>query len=236
MDGVLILTIETATGCGSVAITRGTVNKGRLLAEVTAQPEITHSRRLLGSVDWVMKAATIDWSDLDGIAVSLGPGSFTGLRIGMAAAKGLAFAADIPFLGVQTMDAIALSCPGLDRPLWCVLDARKQEVYAACYLPAPSGRSCRHSAIEAIRPEQLIQQITESSFVTGSGVDEYVELFSGEQHLRILPSTLSTPSAARMGFVAAEQLARGEILDPVSAAPFYVRASEAEINLKKKST
>ncbi|MCI5207910.1 MAG: tRNA (adenosine(37)-N6)-threonylcarbamoyltransferase complex dimerization subunit type 1 TsaB, partial [Candidatus Electrothrix sp. ATG2] len=86
-----ILSIETATGCGSVALTKGGITHGKLLAKATAQPEVTHSRRLLGSVDWVMQAAGIDWSDLDGIAVSLGPGSFTGLRIGMAAAKGIVF-------------------------------------------------------------------------------------------------------------------------------------------------
>jgi tRNA threonylcarbamoyladenosine biosynthesis protein TsaB len=116
VDRPLILSIETATGCGSVSLTRGGVNNGRLLAEAIAQPEITHSRRLLGSVDWIMKAAGIEWSELDGVAISLGPGSFTGLRIGMAAAKGIVFAANVPLLGVQTLDAIALSCPVIDRP------------------------------------------------------------------------------------------------------------------------
>ena len=110
-DRFLILSIETATGCGSVALTGGGVHNGKLLAEATAQPEVTHSRRLLGSVDWVMQAAGIGWDRLDGVAISLGPGSFTGLRIGMAAAKGIVFAAQKPLIGVQTLDAIALSCP-----------------------------------------------------------------------------------------------------------------------------
>ena len=129
----LILSIETAAGCGSVALTRGGVQNGRLIAEAAVHAETSHSRQLLGSVEWVMQAAGIGWSDLDAIAVSIGPGSFTGLRIGLAAAKGMVFATGKPLIAVPTLDAIALSCPLIDCPLWCVMDARKQEVYAACY-------------------------------------------------------------------------------------------------------
>ncbi len=231
----MILSIETATGCGSVSLTRGGVENGRLLAEATAQPEITHSRRLLGSVDWVMKAAGVSWTDIDGIAVSLGPGSFTGLRIGMAAAKGLVLAAKVPFIGVQTLDAIALSCPIIDNPLWCLLDARKQEVYAACYKPDVTGRPVQISPAVAIRPEKLADRITEPSILIGPGVAQYHDLFAGIDRVQLVPAALSSPIASRLGFLAAEQLDRGEVLDPSSAAPLYVRASEAEINLERKS-
>src|SRR5512145_300743 len=104
MAGVLILAIETATGCGSVALTRGVGESGKLLAEYTLQPEVTHSRRLLGSVAAMIAAVGIDWSELDAVAISQGPGSFTGLRIGMAAAKWIAMAAGIPLLAVPTLD------------------------------------------------------------------------------------------------------------------------------------
>jgi tRNA threonylcarbamoyladenosine biosynthesis protein TsaB len=234
MAGVLILAIETATGCGSVALTRGGMGDGRLLAEATAQPELTHSRRLLGSVDWIMKAAGVEWADLDGVAVSLGPGSFTGLRIGMAAAKGIVLAAGVPLLGVHTLDGIALSCPVIDRPLWCLLDARKQEVYAACYRPGPSGRPERNSPEEAVRPEVLVDRIAEPVILAGPGLDEYQSLFCRLADVQLVPAALSSPRAARVGFLAAEQLVRGTTLDPATAAPLYVRASEAEINLRKK--
>ena len=232
----LILAIETATGCGSVSLTRGGAGDGRLLAEATAQPDITHSRRLLGSVDWIMKAAGVEWPDVDGVAVSLGPGSFTGLRIGMAAAKGIALAAGVPLIGVLTQDAIALSCPVIDRPLWCLLDARKQEVYAACYQPGNSGRPEQISPAEAIRPELLAEKIKEPSILAGPGGDEYYDFFSALEGVQLVPAALSSPRAARVGFLAAEQLAAGETLDPATAAPLYVRASEAEINLRKKRT
>ena len=236
MAGVLILAIETATGCGSVALTRGGLGDGRLLAEATAQPELTHSRRLLGSVDWVMKAAGVEWADLDGVALSLGPGSFTGLRIGMAAAKGIVLATGVPLLGVHTLDGIALSCPVIDRPLWCLLDARKQEVYAACYRPGAGGRPERKSPEEAVRPELLVDRIAEPVILAGPGLDEYQPLFSRLADVQLVPAALSSPRAARVGFLAAEQLVRGITLDPATAAPLYVRASEAEINLRKKTS
>ena len=125
MAGVLILAIETATGCGGVALTRGVGESGKLLAEYTLQPEVTHSRRLLGSVAAMMAATGIDWSELAAVAVSQGPGSFTGLRIGMAAAKGIAMAAGIPLLAVPTLDGLALQTTTTDLPICCLLDATK---------------------------------------------------------------------------------------------------------------
>ncbi|MDU9048619.1 MAG: tRNA (adenosine(37)-N6)-threonylcarbamoyltransferase complex dimerization subunit type 1 TsaB [Candidatus Electrothrix sp. Rat3] len=235
LNNPLILSLETATGCGSVALTKGGLNKGKLLAEATAQPEVTHSRRLLGSVDWVMQAAGVSWDELDGIAISLGPGSFTGLRIGMAAAKGIVFAAQKPLIGVQTLDAIALSCPVIDRPLWCLLDARKQEVYAACYQAGPHGLPEQCSPVKAIRPEQLLERINGPALLAGPGLNEYHALFAEKEGLQLIPPALSSPSAVRIGFLAAEQLLRGEIQDPASIAPLYIRASEAEVNLHKKN-
>ena len=229
----LILAIETATGCGSVSLTRGGVEGGCLLAEATAQPEITHSRRLLGSVDWIMKSAGVEWADVDGVAVSLGPGSFTGLRIGMAAAKGIVFTTKVPLLGVQTLDAISLSCPVIDRPLWCLLDARKQEVYAACYQPDTNGRPEQISPAEVIRPEMLADRIQEPVILAGPGVDEYYDLFGAIKSVQLIPAALSSPRAARVGYLAAELMAAGKTMDPATTAPLYVRASEAEINLMK---
>ena len=235
IDNPLILSLETATGCGSVALTKGGLNKGKLLAEATAQPEVTHSRRLLGSVDWVMQAAGVSWEELDGVAISLGPGSFTGLRIGMAAAKGIVFAAQKPLIGVQTLNAIAFSCPVIDRPLWCLLDARKQEVYAACYQAGPHGLPEQCNPVEAIRPEKLLDRIKGPALLAGPGLNEYHDLFTDKEGLQLISPALSSPSAARIGYLAAEQLIRGETQDPTTIAPMYVRASEAEVNLQKKN-
>ncbi len=134
---------------------------------------------------------------------------------------------------MQTLDAISLSCPVIDRPLWCLLDARKQEVYAACYQPDNNGRPERITPAEVIRPAILADRIGEPVILAGPGVDEYYDLFGAIKNVQLIPAALSSPRAARVGFLAAEQMAAGESMDPATAAPLYVRASEAEINLKK---
>ena len=232
MDGILILSIETATGCGSIAVTRGQ----RLLAEATAQPDVTHSRRLLGTVDWLMQAAGVAWADIDGVAVSLGPGSFTGLRIGMAAAKGLVMAIGVPLLGVSTLDALALACIGTRVQICPVLDARKQEVYAALYQPeGGDGYPSRQSVDEAIHPEALADKIDRPTVFLGTGVAVYADVFKKNKLIQLLPAQLTHPRGLHVGLLAANMLAQGEVMNPATAAPYYVRASEAEINLKRQN-
>ena len=233
MDGTLILAIETATGCGSVSLTRGNLRRGRIVAEAIAQPEITHSRRLLGSVEWVMGAAGLSWQDIDGIAISLGPGSFTGLRIGMAAAKGLAMAARLPMIGIETMAGIGLSFPLIDRPLWCILDARKQEVYAACFLPDKDGFPVQSKAVQAISPDALADELDRPCLLAGPGVHAYRDIFAALENVKILPAALGYPRASIIGFLAASELALGNIMDQALAAPLYVRGSDAGARKQK---
>lgn len=235
MADLLILSIETATGCGSVALTKGDLQNGRLLAECTCQPDVTHSRRLLGNVSWLMEAAAIQWQELDGIAISLGPGSFTGLRIGMAAAKGIAMATDRPLLGVSTLDGLATQCRGIGSPLCCLLDARKEQVYAAQFRPGPDQTLVRCGEDQAVAPEVLLDQVREPTLLAGPGVEVCRDLCRVHPFATMLPAALVHPRAMPIGFIGAELLYRGETLDPATAAPCYVRASEAEINLRKRS-
>jgi tRNA threonylcarbamoyladenosine biosynthesis protein TsaB len=176
-----------------------------------------------------MKAAGMTWQDVDAIAVSLGPGSFTGLRIGLAAAKGIVFATSKPLLGVPTLDAVALSCPLLDIPLWCLLDARKQEVYTACY-----NADGQISPAEAVRPKLLAKRMQNPAAVAGPGLAEYHHIFAAIHGLRLIPPALSSPKASLIGFLAAERLTREELSDPALTVPLYVRPSEAETSLLKK--
>jgi tRNA threonylcarbamoyladenosine biosynthesis protein TsaB len=230
----LILAIETATGCGSVALTRGSLQQGRVVVEAAVHTELSHSRQLLASLAWVMQAAGVTWQEVEAVAVSLGPGSFTGLRIGLATAKGLVFATGKPLISVPSLAAVALSCPLVDSPLWCLMDARKQEVYAACYRWTAAGLPEACGPIQALRPELLVQQLVGPALIAGPGLLEYYDIFSQQSAFRCIPPALSSPSAAKIGFLAAEYLHRGEYSDPASTVPLYVRASEAEVNLKKK--
>lgn len=234
MDGFLILAIETATGCGSVSLTRGGINDFHLLAECTSQPDITHSRRLLGSVEWLMNGAGVHWDDLDAVGISSGPGSFTGLRIGMAAAKAIAMATNSRLVGVPTLDALAC-CTGMrNRLLCCLLDARKQQVYAGFYRTDADGRPVQMTAPLVVNPEQLLEGVDEPVMLVGPGALAYQDCFRNCKQVDLVQDYLTLPRAMFVGLLAGEKLRKGEILDPLTAAPMYVRAPEAEMNLKRK--
>jgi len=234
MADFLILAIETATGCGSVSLTTGKIQDGKVLAEYTLQPDTTHSRRLLGSIEALMVAAGVDWKDLDAVAVSQGPGSFTGLRIGMAAAKGIAMAAEVPLIGVPTLDAIAAQILATDLPVCCLLDARKQQVYAAFYRYDDHFSPRLTSDVLVLSPEALVERIHEPTLVAGPGILACQVQLSAHPQVRMLPVGPLHPRAALIGFCGAQMLAEGIQGDAAGLVPLYVRASEAELNLRCK--
>jgi tRNA threonylcarbamoyladenosine biosynthesis protein TsaB len=234
VDGFLILAIETATGCGSVSITRGKGNTVHLLAECTTQPDVTHSRRLLGSLQWLLQTAGVAWADLDAVAVSTGPGSFTGLRIGMAAAKAIAVAADCSLVGVPTLDALACSADPGNRLLCCVLDARKEQVYASFYRTGLTGRNVRVTDPVAADLRQLLENVDEPVLLAGPGAAVHRERVRDLRGIEFAPEHLCLPRAMYVGLLAGGMMERGDVLDPLTAAPVYVRAPEAEVNLQRK--
>lgn len=231
----VILAIDTATPATSLALTRGTRKDGEVLASLGLSSNVTHSRRLLTSIEWLMAEVDISWADIDGIGVSLGPGSFTGLRIGMASAKGLAMASGLSLIGVSTLDCLAAKC--VTRRLICsVLDARKKEVYAGFYRVDSGGSLTRVGEIVALSPQDLVLQINEPVLMIGDGAAVYKDLFQellGED-LELAAANLNEPSATSLGMLSAEQFLAGVLLDTDTAVPLYVRSSDAELNLKKK--
>ncbi len=232
MDGLLILAIETASGCGSVALTQGGRAAGRLLAEYSLYPRRSHSRQLLGLVQAILEASALDWGAIDAVAVSQGPGSFTGLRIGMAAARGLAFAAGKPLIAVPTLDSLAAALPPLKEQVCTLLDARKSQVYAAFYSTSQedeNGLPLRLGPYLVCASASLLNRITEPVICVGPGLAACDERFIKHPLLRLAPAAISQPRAAMIGFCAAELMGHGaQQADP---QPLYVRASEAELNL-----
>ena len=232
-----ILAFDTATSCCSVALTEGDQHIGKVVADLALCGTTNHSRRLLAAIDWLLAETAIDWTMIDGIAVSIGPGSFTGLRIGMATAKGFAFAAGKPLLGVSTLAALAAGCNS-EKMICATLDARKKEVYAAFFRRDDSGRIGQIGKISVTSPEQLAEHISEPVYMVGDALVSYGGLWQSilGDNLEIAPAQLHVPAASTLGFLAAEQLATGKILDAYTVAPLYVRASDAELSLVKNSS
>lgn len=231
----LILSLDTATPCSSVALTVGTRQEGKVVAAFSLTGKVTHSRRLLSIIDLLMGETATTWQAVDGIAVSIGPGSFTGLRIGLATAKGLAAAAGKPLIGVSTLDALASKCI-TDKLVCALLDARKKEVYTAFYRLSDAGLMARVSEMAVLYPEDLAALVTEPVVMVGDGAlvyNDVLRLLLGGQ-VTMVPAQLHEPSAASLGLLAGEKLGEGDFLDLAESVPVYIRSSDAELNLLKK--
>ena len=123
------LGIETSSLVSSVAL----MDESCLIGELTIQAGLTHSEQLVPHIDMLLRTCQVEKSELKGIMVSIGPGSFTGLRIGMGTAKAMAYALQIPLYGVMTMDSLARNVAYTDRTICTVIDAQKKHVYAGIY-------------------------------------------------------------------------------------------------------
>jgi tRNA threonylcarbamoyladenosine biosynthesis protein TsaB len=228
LPGPVILALETATMCGSVAL----VAENRCLGEFTLQTGETHSRRLLAGIDWLLQESGIGPHEIDAVAVSLGPGSFTGLRICLATAKGLTLALGTRLIGVGTLDGLAAQVAGAGTSLVCpVLDARKKEVYCGLYRGSSEGVARLRREYLVLPPEDLCGAIDEPVLLLGDGATAYEGLFRERLAglAMILPAALYFPRAASIGMLALEKWQREEFIDPAGAQPIYVRPSEAEL-------
>jgi len=227
-----ILGIDTSTSCGSV----GLVDDERIIAEHLLNTPVTHSERLLGAIESVLREGRCSVNDLDGWAISLGPGSFTGLRIGVSTVKGLSFATGKPVVGVPTLDALASQVSPTPYLICPVLDARKREVYASFYqYDEEKGTIRRQSPYQAIRPGHLIQGIEKRTIFIGEGMRTYGNLFKES-----LPSlaafacpSLNILHGSTVASLGLELLHLGETLDLSNFTPIYIRPSEAEIKWRE---
>lgn len=227
----LILTIQTASPAGSLALTSGR----QLLAELNLDVRQTPTEWLLPSIETVLGRADRRKQDLDAIAVVCGPGSFTGLRVGLATAKGLALAIGCPLLGVSSLQCLAMQLPFAAHPVCVMLDARKQEVYTARYA-WQKGFPERLSAETVMRPERLLDDLPEETLFVGSGAAVYrsliVRRMAGRAHFA--PEFLNLPRASAAAALALNAWESGQHFSADELMPNYLRPSEAELNLRNE--
>ena len=226
-----VLGIDTSTSCGSV----GLIDDGEVISDYLLNIPVTHSERLLGAIEIVLREARWSIENLDGWAISLGPGSFTGLRIGVSTVKGLAFATGKPVAGVPTLDVLASQIAPTSHLICPILDARKKEVYTAFYRYEEGDSLKRLSAYQAIRPEDLIKKIKVQTIFLGDGVKTYGEFLRNSLPTLSLfpPPPLHISHGSMVAKLGAELLQKGECLDISNFTPIYVRSSEAEVKWKE---
>jgi tRNA threonylcarbamoyladenosine biosynthesis protein TsaB len=228
---VRILGIDSATAVASV----GLVEAGCVRAERAQPLSGSHARTLLPLIDATLAAGRVRLAEIDLLAVSIGPGSFTGLRIGLSVAKGLALACAIRVVGVPTLDAYAATTgprPGVVSP---VLDARKGQVYTAIYCWQSGGLVCEEPAM-AIGPHELVGRLRTPCTLVGDGVDAYADLW--RQNLpddaELVPYSRLPPSGATVAALGHTLVLQRGPDDVARLEPFYCRRSEAELMRERR--
>ena len=222
---MLVLSGDTSTPINTVALCEGK----RILVETVVDCGRTHSERLQDTIAWVLAEAGISFSQLDLLAVSVGPGSFTGLRVGVAAWKGLAFAAKLPLVGVPTLDAMTHATPLLNGMLGVLLDAKMDEVFGAFYRYEHGGRA-KCAEDKACSVETLLDDCSEDALFIGDGALRYKDrILSLRPNSVVVEGANAVPHASGVAMEALDLMAAGANTDATKVQPVYLRKSQAEI-------
>ncbi len=227
-----VLAVETSTMSGSVALLEDDV----LISEYLLNIKVTHSERLMPTIDRILRDSAVSFSQIDGLIVSTGPGSFTGLRIGLSTIKGIALAGGKPVVSISTLDVLANNVNFAKYSVCPLLDARKGEIYTALYRLDGKGRPCPVTPYLALDPQQWLKYITTKTIFLGEGLKVYRQLIEeGLKDLAVFaPTDYNYPRASVLGRLGLDKLCRGEVADITSLAPTYLRRSEAEIKWEEK--
>lgn len=225
-----ILGIDTATMAGSVAV----ITEQQLIAETTVNTKTTHTERLLPMIDQTLRAASLTIQQIDAIAVASGPGSFTGLRIGVTTAKSLAYSIRKPLVGVPSLDALASQFLYTEVLICPILDARKQEVYTALYRNTEDHVQ-RISEYSVIAPQNLLKALHEPTLFLGDGVLAYRQQICEVlgNHALFANPALMFPRASLIAKLGVDRLLTGTPDDSYAFTPLYLRKSDAEIHWER---
>ena len=218
-----ILAIDTAGKTAGVAV----LQNGRLTYECSLTVGLTHSETLMPLVDTALKLTGLTPADIELYAVNAGPGSFTGLRIGLAAAKGMAFARNTPCAPVSTLEALAAAQTG-EGTVVCALDARRAQVYWAAFDLATHSRLVEDDAAPVAALEEFVKSCKKPLIFVGDGAALCYNKYGELPGILPVPPALTVPRAAGIALAAQRMAADGETVPPAQLLPSYHRLSQAE--------
>lgn len=198
--------------------------------EINATVKAGHAGRILPIIDTLLEMAGTQKDELDLIAVGCGPGSFTGIRIGIATAKGLSMALGCPVVGISSLDALAYGALPSKMPVMPVLDARKSEIFCCVY----SAEGKQQTPYMNIHPEEATNIVQEETLFVGNGLSLYEEVLKESLGSRFVkgPQSLWNPRASVIGAMAGDRADKDHSGD---VEPIYVRPSDAVLKLKRES-
>jgi tRNA threonylcarbamoyladenosine biosynthesis protein TsaB len=233
---VLILAIDTSTAQVSAALG----DRGEMLGAVQLRGGRRHAEQLVPAIDSLRRELGIDLGHLAAIAVGIGPGLFTGLRVGVTTAKVMAQALRIPVVGIPSLDLVAYPLRHAERQIVAVLDARRREVFAARYLPVPGGVQ-RVSDYAVHTPAELVADLAADEslasrgfLLAGDGVDTFRAEFETLEHAELAGGEFAAPSISALLQLATARCEREEFEQPGALQPLYLRQSDAEIEWDRK--
>lgn len=231
-----LLALDCSAGPASCAVLRVEEQTQHVLCSAVTNTKLTHSQTLLPMITDMLKNAGMSFSQIDAIAVSVGPGSFTGVRIGVAAVKGLAFANDLPCVAVSTLEGMAARLEGMPYTgkLLTAMDARCQQLYTALF-------SCANGIVTRVTPDEALPldivgerlcAETEPILVIGDGAALcYNALHERVPLLRLAPVGLCLQHAVGVARAAVKHIADGNVLSGEALLPDYLRLPQAQREL-----
>jgi tRNA threonylcarbamoyladenosine biosynthesis protein TsaB len=231
---MLILGVETATQQVGCAIGG---HEG-VLASFHAARGRRHAETLVPAIDFVRQHARIDLGEISAVAVDLGPGLFTGLRVGIATAKAIAHALRVPMVGVPSLDLLAFPVRFSTRLVAAVVDARRGEVFWAFYRQVPGGVQ-RVTPHQVGDPDDLASELLASGddcLLVGDGARRYADRFEDAARIELGDQGLSHPSADSLVQLAHARALREEFVNPWELEPLYLRRPDAEINWQTRAS
>ena len=220
---MIVLGIETSADTGGVALMRG----GRLLGEKSFREGLVHGRELVPAISSLLEGARLSPRDLQLIAVDVGPGSYTGVRVGISTAKMLAWALGARLAAVVSLDAMAQAARALGQTLVAVLDARRAHFYRAVYR-RERGTLARVSGPALVRREDVLASFPRPAILMGDALSRFPDVFGPGAELSHAPAQFWTPKAAVVAQLGLRMARRADPADCANIEPLYLRLSEAE--------
>ena len=221
-----ILGIDSSTPVCSVAL----AHNGKVISDLVSAEQPSYSKHLLEMVDQTLAQGNVALNDVDGFAITIGPGSFTGLRVGVSLLKGFVLATEKPFVGINTLEALAGTVQSDELPVCAVLDARKREVYAAVF--EKKKEEWKRILVEgAFAPEELCKNIYSPTFFVGSGAKRYRDMLTGKLADHFLEPLQQYSTAASAALMASRRFDLLKSFDLNQLKINYIRKSEAELSL-----
>lgn len=229
---MIVLSMDSSSLVTTVALLKDEF----ILGEYTLNFKREHSVILMDKIQMLLKDCQVDISEVDGFVVSQGPGSFTGLRIGMATVKGLSMGSNKPYVSISSLDALANSLLSFDGIICPIMDALRDSVYTALYknIDGKLVKILDHTALDLAELADILNKKGEKVIFTGDGVSKHKEfLVNNIKNYEFAPNHLSIIRASSLGELGMAKIKDGNI-DNMNSAPIYIKKPQAERELEQR--